>query len=137
MKSAVKAVCVDPARVGELWGQVAPLIKSAVERGGISDFATVEHNVRNGSVLLWLAWDGTEICACAATELSGANGKKNCTIVACAGKQRGAWLPLIADLESYAKAEGCHAMLIFGRRGWEREIANYRVKGIILEKELN
>jgi hypothetical protein len=106
-------------------------------RGGVSEYGDVERNVRDGSALLWLAWDGTRIHAAAVTELRSANGRKFCTIVACGGEQRRHWLHLLADLESFARAEGCATVLILGRPGWRRVLPDYRVKNIILEKELS
>ena len=38
--------------------------------------------------------------------------------------------------EDFAKAEGCAAMRVKGRRGWARVLKGYRVKSITLEKEL-
>jgi hypothetical protein len=107
-----------------------------MERGGFTDFADVERDVRGGASLLWLVWDGQAICAAVVTELRRANGKNFCTIVACAGAQRERWLPLIGELEAYARAEGCQAMKIIGRRGWTRALPGYRIKSVVLEKEI-
>src|SRR6516165_9750628 len=96
-------ICVDPAQAHEFWPHVASLIKAAMERGRLSSYADVERSVRNGSALLWLAW----------------NGETFCTIVACGGHDRSQWLPLIARLEAYGRREGCAAMRIYGRRGWQ------------------
>jgi hypothetical protein len=46
------------------------------------------------------------------------------------------WLPLIAGLEAYARAEGCAAMRIYGRRGWLKLLPDYRTSRVLLEKEL-
>jgi hypothetical protein len=55
---------------------------------------------------------------------------------ACGGSNSKEWLPLLAGLERYAKAEDCKAMRIFGRRGWERLLPDYKPARILLEKEL-
>jgi hypothetical protein len=47
-----------------------------------------------------------------------------------------AWLPLLEGIESYARASGCAAVRIMGRRGWARVLDGYRTKRIILEKDL-
>src|SRR5581483_2696838 len=47
------------------------------------------------------------------------------------------WLPLIAELEHYARREGCQAMRILGRRGWSRLLPEYRCTRVLLEKPLN
>ena len=129
-------ICVDPAQAREFWPHVAALIKAAMEKGRLSSYADVEHSVRHGSALLWLAWNGETIEAAAVTELTSANGEKFCTIVACGGHGRSQWLPLIAGLEAYGRREGCAAMRIYGRRGWRKLLPEYRTTRVLLEKPL-
>ena len=58
------------------------------------------------------------------------------TIVACGGHDRSQWLPLLAGLETYGRAQGCAAMRIYGRRGWLKLLPEYRTTRVLLEKEL-
>ena len=144
---ACELVCVDPARVREFWPHVAPLIRRAMERGDIGAFKPVEDNVLGGHALLWLAWDprsppsrgpgaGGAIAAAAVTELQQSEWKKVCIIVACGGADLWDWIKLIISIETYARAEGCAAMRIMGRKGWTRVLPDYRPRAVILEKEL-
>jgi hypothetical protein len=41
---------------------------------------------------------------------------------------------LLEGLESHAKAEGCAAMRVYGRRGWGKLLKDYRVTRVLLEK---
>jgi len=131
-----RLICIPPGQAHEFWPHVAPLIKAAMEKGRISDYVGVAHSVRNGTALLWIAWNGEKIKAAAVTELGQANGEKFCTIVACGGQERSQWLPLIENLEKYGRAEGCKAMRIFGRRGWLKLLPEYRPARVLLEKAL-
>jgi hypothetical protein len=131
-----KLICVGPSRVHALWPFAKPLIEAAMRRGGISDFSGVERDVLAGASLLWLVWDGQEIVAAAVTELALVQGRKICTIVACGGRERRRWLHLLADLEDFARNEGCQATRLYGRRGWLRALPDYRATRVILEKEL-
>jgi hypothetical protein len=131
-----KLICIDPAQVHEFWPHAASLIKAAMEKGRLSSYAEVEHAVRNGNALLWLAWNGEKIKAAAVTELTHANGEKFCTIVACGGRDRSQWLPLLVDLEAYGRTQGCNAMRIYGRRGWRKLLPDYRTTRVLLEKQL-
>ena len=72
--------------------------------------------------------------AAATTHLS----RNVCTVTAVGGHQRDRWLSLNAEIEQYAKDEGCHTIRAYGRKGWERVLANdgYRVEHVILEKAL-
>jgi hypothetical protein len=129
-------VCVDPARVHEIWPHVAPLVARAMRRGGMGAFPDVERGVREGRALLWLAWDGKDILAAAVTQLDLVDGVKLCTIVACGGQGFARFGPLIRGLERYAEAEGCTRMRICGRKGWARLLPDYRIQRVIIEKEL-
>lgn len=126
-----RLVCVDPAKVAELWPYAGPLIKSAIERTNLSDFSDVERQVLLGEQLLWLAWSD-RIEAAATTHLS----RNVCTLTACSGYQRERWLPLFERIEQYARDEGAKTMRIYGRKGWERVLDGYRVEYVILEKGL-
>jgi len=107
-----------------------------MHRGRVSDFAEIEHAVLSGVHLLWLAADTRTIHAAAVTALSIVNGERLCTIVACGGRARQRWLPLIATLEAFARHEGCRAIRILGRRGWARCLPDYTTTRILLEKPL-
>ena len=133
---AIQCICIDPAHVARVWPLVSHLIRAAMRKGRISEFADVERAVLDGLQLLWVAADTSAIWAATVTQLSYANGEKFCTIVACGGRERARWLPLKAELETFAKAEGCAAIRIHGRRGWAREFPDYRLTRILLEKEL-
>jgi hypothetical protein len=115
---------------------VRALIHAAMRRGDLSSFRPVEAAVRAGDALLWLAWDGTRIQAAAVTELHATEWRKACVLVACGGKEMRAWLPLLEGIEAYARAAGCSAVRIMGRKGWMRLLGDYRVKRIVLEKDL-
>jgi len=130
-------VCVDPARVAEIWPHVAPLVAAALARGGDGDLAAVECALARGRALLWLAWDGKKILAAAVTEVARLHGETLCTILACGGKGFDRFGALIAGLERYARAEGCARMRIAGRRGWARVLRDYRVKSVVIEKDLS
>ncbi len=127
-------VCVDPEQVFEFWPHARGLIKAAIDATNLSDFADIESDVLEGKQLLWLAWSG-KIEAAATTHLS----RNVCTLTAVSGHQMERWLSLRAKIEQYAKDEGCHTIRAYGRKGWERVLANdgYRVEHVILEKALS
>lgn len=132
MPSSVDLLCVDPKDVHQIWPQTRDLIRAAIERTNLSDFADIENDVLKGDQLLWLAISN-HVEAAATTHLS----RGVCTLTACSGHQRERWLPLFARIEKYAKDEGCSAMRIYGRKGWERVLDGYRVQHVILEKDLS
>ena len=132
----MQLVCVPPDRAAQAWPLAQPMIVAAMRRGGVSAVDPVCDDVLAGRALLWLAWDGQEIAAAAVTEIGTVNGRKLCTIVGCGGHGRANWLHLIEGLESFARAEGCEATRIIGRKGWSRLLPEYRQKAVILERAL-
>ena len=133
---APELVCVDPARVPEVWPHVAPLIARAMRRGGLGEVDDVRRGLAGGAALLWLAWDGERIVAAAVTELACVRGEKLCTIVACGGARFDRFGHLIGGLERYARAEGCARMRVCGRVGWRRRLPDYRLRAVIIDKQL-
>lgn len=106
-----------------------------MNRTGMGDAACVYGNLVTGHSLLWVAIDG-RINAAAVTELTTADNRKVCTIVACGGDEMQNWLHLIEGLEEYARREGCAATRIIGRRGWLRRLPAYRQRAVIMERSL-
>ncbi len=138
---SAELVCVDPGRVHEIWRAVAPLLRQATARTGLSAFADIEREVLAGSALLWLAVRGEEralvIDAAASTSLQHTDAGKVCVITACAGNDMSRWLPLISGIENYARDEGCVCVRIFGRKGWLRVLEGYRERYVVMDKEFH
>jgi hypothetical protein len=141
MRCSAELACVDPRQVGQIWPRVAPRLRRAMLRTGLSAFADVERDVLDGRALLWLALSRhsmeVAIDAVATTRLEQADAGKVCVIVACEGRERHRWLPLIGGIETYAKSEGCCSVRIFGRKGWRRVLDGYAQTHVIIEKEMN
>ena len=134
---SVDLVCVPRATVHKVWPKVCDLIYVAMKRGAVSSFKPVHDSVLAGAALLWLAWDGSKVHAAAVTELHKTEWRKVCVIVGCGGTDMKLWLHLLDGIEAFARAEGCDAMRIIGRKGWARVLKDYRVTRVILEKELD
>jgi hypothetical protein len=136
LSASAEAVCVDPKQVHIIWPEVSHWIKRAMERGDLGTFVDTEADVLSGRALLWLAWDAPKIEAAVVTKLGRSEKTKSCVIVACGGERSERWASLIEQIENYARAEGCDAVRIFGRRGWARVYPEYRVAKILLERRL-
>jgi hypothetical protein len=128
-------VCVDPKTVHEIWPQARELIRAAIEETDLSEFSDIEYDVLCGDQLLWLAISD-HVEAAATTHLIKTRGKPILIVTACSGAQMDRWLSLRARVESYAKAEGCSRVRLYGRKGWERVLKDYRVEYTIMEKQL-
>ena len=136
MSASVELICVDPRRIREIWPHAAELIHKAVRRTNLNHARDIEVDVLGGRGLLWLAWNGEAIEAAATTSLIQTDTDKVCILTACGGADMRRWLPLLTQIEDYARNEGCACVRIYGRRGWQRVLDGYDVTHVILEKEL-
>lgn len=135
MPLSASLICVDPGLIVDVWPKAKHLIKSAIEYTGLSEFADIEKQVLAGEQILWLAYSD-HVEAAATTHLIKTSGKPVCVLTACSGHNRERWLPLFERIEKYAQNEGCKCVRIYGRKGWERVLKNYRVEHVILERAL-
>jgi hypothetical protein len=131
----MQLLCIDPARNHEFWPHVAPLLKAALARTNLSRFEDIEVDVLSGAGLLWIAWSG-QIEAAATTALIQTNTGTICVLTACGGRGMARWLALLEHIEAYARNEGCSALRIFGRKGWQRMLKQYQATNIVLERKL-
>lgn len=134
--TSVDLVCADPQQVHLFWPHVSHLLRSAIQRTGLSDWEETERSILDGKALLWLAWDGEKIISAAATTLAKVDRQKICTLVACGGEDMMQWFPLLEKIEGYARDEGCDCVRIFGRKGWARMLKDYEMTNIVLERAL-
>lgn len=137
MSSRVELVCVDPERVREIWPHVSPLLKAACYRTKLNAFADIEADILGGRSLLWVAWNGRTVESAAATILIDSEIGRVCVITVCGGSDMKRWLPLIDQIEAYARDEGCKRVRIFGRKGWLYVLDGYEERHIIMDKELS
>ena len=131
-------VCVPPDVVSQVWPHVSGLIYVAMKKGDISSFQPIAESVLSGKSLLWVAWNEAEnkIKAAAVTELHQTEWSKFCVIVACGGKDMSTWLDIRGPIYEYAKAEGCKAMRLYGRKGWKDALPDWRVTRFVMERSL-
>ena len=134
--SDTELVCIDPCRAHEVWPIAGPLLKQAIAKTALSAFATIERDILNGTSLLWVAWNGSNIEAAASTSLQLTEAGKVCVITACAGAGMTRWLSLIDGIEAYAEAEECRCVRIYGRKGWARVLDGYEQTYTVIDKHL-
>jgi hypothetical protein len=137
MRSSVDLVCVDPKWVRELWPHVSALLKAACYRTKLNAFEDIEADIVAGRSLLWVTWNGHTVESAAATVLINSEMGKVCIITVCGGSDMKRWLPLIDQIEAYARTEGCKCLRIYGRKGWLHVLDGFEEKHVIMDKELS
>lgn len=136
-QAGVEAHCVDPKFIRAGWAIAAPLLKPAMKRGGLYRFADLERGVLYGNSLLWLVLEEGSAIAAVVTDLLLTDDEKLCFITACGGSRMRRWLPLIAKIEAYARAERCTRVRILGRRGFARLLEDYHTSNcVVLDRRL-
>jgi hypothetical protein len=122
-----RATCVEDHPGAE------PFIRAACERGpGGTNADDLFALCVTGDRQLWLSIeDGQTVAACITAIFIEADGKV-CEIISAGG--RGV-LDHVDEVAAWAKANGCRAMRLIGRRGWLRRL-DWPLKGVIMEKAL-
>lgn len=129
-------ICVPRPHVAAIWPLVADRLHAAVKRTDLAHTKDIEADVLQGNASLWLALIGEKIEAVATTLLVRTDRNMVCVISACGGANMKNWLPLLAKIEAWAKAEGAAKVRIFGRKGWAGVLDGYSVENVVLERKL-
>jgi hypothetical protein len=128
--------CIPPQLAREIWPLVRDKLYAAVRRTDLSHSVDIARDVLHGDGVLWLACDGQEIEAAAVTLLTRTDRHLVCLITALGGSNMESWLPLLSQIEDWAKAEGAALVRVMGRPGWARVLKNYQISNVVLERAL-
>lgn len=96
----------------------------------------IEKVVFEQSGLLWVITDELSLRGALITQLYTARDSKFCQLVAFGGDGLSVWKHLMADIETFARNEGCQKIRLSGRKGWERVFPDYSTTCVTLEKRL-
>lgn len=129
-------VAVPPDKAQQAWHLAEKHVLAAIDGSGFAEVSDIQMQVMLGEALLWLAAEGTSVIGAGVTRLIDVGGKKSCEIFAWGAEDQQKCAPLLKTIEKYAKNEGCASMRLSGRRGWARQLPDYRLVAVILEKEL-
>jgi antitoxin (DNA-binding transcriptional repressor) of toxin-antitoxin stability system len=132
----VKLICVPPNQVRDFLPIVRRHIDAALRRAVMTTVDEVVSEVSAGQALLWLAVDVVTIVGAGVTKIIAENGRKVCVIMAWGSDDQTRCAPLLAVIEGYARDENCTAVRLYGRVGWTRRLAGYRVKSVLMERAL-
>lgn len=132
-----QAICVPPEMVPQIWPHVWERLQKVYQRTDLGRFKKCEEDVFTGRALLWLAWRQPEVLASVVTQIWETERSTVCLILACGGEKAREWLPLMASIEQYARAEGCNKIRIYGRKGWLRLLPDFHAPFAVIEKDLS
>jgi len=107
------------------------LIDHAVGRQDTHSLEDVQDAVASGKAQLWCGERSALV-----TELVVYPRKKVCRIWMAGGELGELHHEMLPAVEEWAKAKGCAAVEIIGRRGWDRVLDDYRQPHTVLMKEI-
>ena len=107
------------------------LIDRAVSRQDTHSLDDVKAAVAHGKAQLWCGEKSALV-----TELVVYPRKKVCRIWMAGGELGELQGEMLPTVEKWAKAKGCAAVEIIGRRGWVRVLDDYREPHALLKKEI-
>lgn len=137
-RKRITLVCVEPGLTTRFW----PMVRDMIDRSyAASDCETPPDllaELMAGRKLLWIAIDtkDTIVAAMITAMWSMRGGGRMLKMHECGGERLEEWKHLRAEIEQYAKAEGCDRVMIEGRPGWSRLMPDYKLTAVILEKRI-
>lgn len=131
---------VFPSALERLWPEIGPKLAAIADRSrGRWTVEPLLDAILDGRWQLWVVWNRAEdrLQAIVGTEIyTELSGKRFCGIRFATGDDRAAWMPLLDELEQWARENGCDAIDGWCRRGWEKHLPAYTLTHVLLEKDL-
>ena len=134
----MRLILIPSEKAREVWPMIIRWLEPAIDRsGGLSSADALLDNIVAGNNQLWVLWDEKEDTTCAAgvTQiLTYPTGIKVADIVSFGGRERKKWLHLFSEVEAWAMQQGCDRIRIITRKGWARDLKDYKMTSVVLEK---
>lgn len=118
-------------------GPVEDLVTQAVDRDGLYGAEDILGLLKKGLMRLWVAGSkekGAE--AIAVTEILQFPRGSVFSIILCTGQDRERWVSHLRAMEAWAKEQGCVRSRPITRKGWAKDLADYRLTHYFWEKRL-
>jgi hypothetical protein len=134
----MELVCIPPSDVAKIWdGTVRDMIDVGFAASDVPMPDDILGELTEGTRQLWLAVNGeARIKAAMLTQIFQMRSGKALKMMECGGTELAKWVHLHAQIEQYAKTEGCDRVLVVGRPGWRGVLRDYRVTSVTLEKRI-
>ncbi|WP_374634058.1 hypothetical protein [Ferrovibrio sp.] len=128
---------IPPDKLAAAWRFIEPFARQIA--GGHHDQASrrsaedIATGITEGRELAWAVLDEAgSACALVLGGIVQFPRMKLLRIHSCVGVGRKAWLPLLAEIEAFAKAQGCEQVEVICRKGWARELPDYRLTHVVM-----
>lgn len=126
-----------PDRAAGVFPHVEHWIENVAERSrGRMNADDIKGFVLSGLMNLWIILEDGKPLAMVLGETIQFPRLKEYRLVACVGEHKDKWLPLLADIEEWARSTGCTAISAVARKGWAKSLSNYTLTHVYLERAL-
>ena len=115
----------------DTWAIASPMLQSALEYQDTHDIHDIKAALDDGSAQLWCGWK-----SCVGTEIVEYPKMNACRIWLAAGDKSELLSRMLADIEKWAKNQGCSKIEVVGRKGWLRVLQDFEQPHTVLEKRL-
>ena len=127
-------ICYSPEQIPDIWSEVRPHIKRALDRGSNYTLNDVYYGLVMAEMQLWTSHSGS-IEAALVTTIQNNEDSRWCLLLAAGGTNLDEWVQWLPIVEKWAAEHGCQSMEIYGRIGWSRKIG-YAVDYTKMSKQL-
>lgn len=131
---------IDPETLGQIWNRIQPRMQSVYETSnGRMDAASTFALIHSGQMVMWCIYDeGTDEIygLTGATIEQYETGVKALYLHFIVGKERKKWMHLLENIEEWGREMGCSKIEFMCRKGWQRELQDYNMTHMFLEKDL-
>ena len=134
-------VYVPSSKIRQIWPMVHKMVRNGVGRDNRRmNVPAIKEMALDGHWHMWVVWneDNKIVKAVFFTEIyEEISGLKIGTIRFFSGEDRREWKKLLSTLEEHMRNAGVQRMEIWARRGWLRELPEYKLTHVLLEKDLD
>lgn len=128
---------LTPEQVDDFWPVVEGPLKDALDRDGTYGPEHIYDWLKRGTMQLWIAGSAVKgVEGLALVELLQHPNDRVINFWLCTGQDRKRWLAHKDKIEAWAKEKGCTRSLIHARKGWAKELSDYKLTHVVLEKKL-
>jgi hypothetical protein len=133
----VVAVRIPSKNTDSVWSSVEPILNHPRVLNEWTTTDEIYDRLVNAKADLWVYGDPivASLVACIKRKADGSRVYA-VELMACPDGADMSWESMIKSIEDHAKAIGCRTISVQGRKGWQRALQSYKLKQIILEKEL-
>ena len=136
----MKLVQIPPEAARQTWPLIDAWIEDATGRSnGRFTPDAILAEIESGDQQLWIVWN-TEKAEARAVGVSQLlvypTGMKVADVIILTGEGRKDWKHVLTSFEEWAKEQGCGIAQVLARRGWARELPDYKMSHVLLEKRL-